>query len=355
MDRLATCIKSRCTSSSTLITATGSFLLVAALPFLSIATAYASEIVTVDNFARAETDMTLDRYVKQGGIGKLGHMREPTPIDKQDVIRMNRDTLYSFGVFDLDASPVTIVKPDSRGRFQSMLVINQDHSMLPVEHGAGEFTFTKEQIGTRYVIIIFRTFVDPTNPDDVKAANALQDKLIVKQKSIGSFSIPDWDETSLKTVRDALNVLAKTRTDTKGYFGDKAKLNPLYHLLGTAAGWGGNPPEAAMYSIGVPEENDGKTPYQVTVTDVPVDGFWSITVYNKDGYMEQNDQDAYAYNNVTAKKNADGSITINFGGGPDTVNNLPITPGWNYAVRMYQPRQEIIDGSWTFPQLKIAK
>jgi len=311
--------------------------------------AQAAEIVTVDNFVRAETDMTCDRYVKQGAFGKFVHIRMPTPIDKQDVIRMNRDTLYSIGVFDLDAGPVTIVKPDSGGRFQSMLVINQDHSMLPVEHGAGEFTYTKEQIGTRYVFIAFRTFVDPTNPDDVKAANALQDRIEVKQDSTGSFEIPEWDEASLKKVRDAINVLASTRTDTKPYFGDKSELNPLYHLLGTAAGWGGNPPEAAMYDTVFPEKNDGQKPYAVTVKDVPVNGFWSITVYNKDGFMEKNDQDAYSFNNVTAKKNADGSITINFGGGPDAVNNLPITPGWNYTVRMYQPREEIIDGSWNFP------
>jgi len=143
-------------------------LLFAAILNLPFAGLHAAETVTVDNFVRAETDMTLDRYVKQGAFGKFVHLRTPTPIDQQNVIRMNRDTLYSMGVFDLDAGPVTIVKPDSGGRFQSMLVVNQDHSMLPVEHGAGEFTFTKEKIGTRYFFIIFRTFVDPTNPADVK-------------------------------------------------------------------------------------------------------------------------------------------------------------------------------------------
>jgi hypothetical protein len=68
---------------------------------------------------------------------------------------MNRDTLYSIGVFDL-TEPVAIIKPESGGRFQSMLVINQDHSMHPVEHGAGVFTFTKEEIGSRYLFVIIR-------------------------------------------------------------------------------------------------------------------------------------------------------------------------------------------------------
>jgi len=100
----------------------------------------------------------------------------------------------------------------------------------------------------------------------------------------------------------------------------------------------------------VPAKNDGRTPYSVTVKDVPVDGFWSITVYNKNGFMEKNDRNIYSYNNVTAKQNADGSITINFGGGSNALNNLPITPGWNYIVRMYQPRQEVITGSRNFPR-----
>ena len=315
---------------------------------------FAAEKVTVDSFVRAETDMTLDRYVRQGALGKVIHIRMPVPIDKQDVIRMNRDTLYSAGVFDLSA-PVTIVKPETGGRFQSMLVINQDHSMLPAEHGAGEFTFTQEEMGTRYMIAIFRTFVDSNDPADIKAANALQDKIVVKQVHPGSFEIPEWDEASLKKVRDATNVLAATRTSAKGMFGDKAKLDPISHLLGTAFGWGGNPEEAAIYDNVVPAKNDGKTPHSVTVKDVPVDGFWSITVYNKDGFMEKNDQNVYSHNNVTAKKNQDGSVTINFGAGTDALNNVPITPGWNYIVRMYQPRKEIIDGTWKFPVAQPAK
>src|ERR1700710_418824 len=64
--------------------------------------------VTVDNFVRAESDMYVAGLAKQGGIGKLLHRREPASIDHQTVIRLNRDTLYTSGVFDLDAGAVTI-------------------------------------------------------------------------------------------------------------------------------------------------------------------------------------------------------------------------------------------------------
>ena len=214
-----------------------SIITVIGIALLSATTGYASKAVTIDNFARAETDMTLDRYVRQGAFGKFLHLRQPTPIDKQDVIRMNLDTLYSMGVFDL-TEPVTIVKPDTGGRFLSMQVINQDHSMLPVEHGAGKFTFTKEKVGSRYVFILFRTFVDANDLADIKAANAVQDQIVSKQRSPGEFEIPDWDEVSLLEIRDAINVLAATRPDATGMFGDKSKLDPISHLLGTAFGWG---------------------------------------------------------------------------------------------------------------------
>lgn len=121
-------------------------------------------------------------------------------------------------------------------------------------------------------------------------------------------------------------------------------------ILGTTYGWGGNPDKDAVYVNVVPGKNDGKTPYVLTVSDaIPVDGFASITVYKAKGFMEKNDLNAYSVNNVTAKRNSDGSVTIHFGGDPAQPNYLPITPGWSYIVRMYQPKQEIIDRSWEFP------
>jgi len=90
--------------------------MLAGLLLLASNPVFAAEAVTVDNFVRAETDMTLKRYAAQGAFGKFFHIRAMTPIDKQDVIRMNRDTLYSAGVFDL-TTPVTIVKPDPGKRF----------------------------------------------------------------------------------------------------------------------------------------------------------------------------------------------------------------------------------------------
>lgn len=324
-------------------------LAVVGLACFAVNAAQAADKVTVDTFVRAETDTTMARYAAQGGFGKFLHIRGMTPVDKQNVIRMNRDTLYSAGVFDL-TTPVTIVKPEHGTRYQSMQVINQDHSMLPIEQGAGTFTLTREAVGTRYAIVLLRTFADPNDPADMKEAMALQDRVQVQQAATGTFEVPQWDATSLETVRGALNVLASTKSDTSGFFGDKSKLNPIDHLLGTAYGWGGLPKDAAVYQGGMPQLNDGKTPYTLTVRDAPVDGFWSITVYNAKGFMEPNSLNAYSVNNVTAKPNLDGSVTVHFGGDAGAKNYLPVPAGWSYVVRMYGPRKQVVDGSWKFPE-----
>lgn len=116
---------------------------------------------------------------------------------------------------------------------------------------------------------------------------------------------------------------------------------------------GGNPQTEAIYLNVTPSKNDGKTVYKLTVKDVPVDGFWSISLYNAKGYFERNKGHSYSLNNATAKKDQDGSVTVQFGGcGGNTLNCLPIMPGWNYMVRLYRPRTEILTGSWRFPEAR---
>lgn len=90
--------------------------------------------------------------------------------------------------------------------------------------------------------------------------------------------------------------------------------------------------------------------YRLAVKDVPVDAFWSVTLYTADGYFNPNALNAYSINSVTGKKGADSAITIQFGDcDKETPNCLPVTRGWNYMVRLYKPRQEILNGAWSFP------
>jgi hypothetical protein len=312
--------------------------------------------VTPDNFVRAESDLYFSGVVKDGGFGKFMHRREPTPIAQQTVIRMNRDTLYSAAVFDLDAGPVTITLPDSGKRFLSMQVIDEDEYSPEVVYGAAVRTLKKDEIGTRYVIVAIRILVDPNDPKDVEAVHALQDAIKVSQPGgPGSFKVRNWDASSQVKVREGLLSLASTIPDTKGMFGPKDKVDAIRHLIGSASAWGGNPEQDALYLNVTPTHNDGKTIYKLDVKDVPVDGFWSISVYDAKGYFVANPQNAYSLNNLIAKPADDGSFALQFGGCEATIANcLPVPPGWNYLVRLYRPKPEILNGGWTFPEPQAA-
>jgi len=308
--------------------------------------------VTVDNFVRAETDWALGNVLRdQDCFGKFRHVRDVAPLDQQAVPRVNRDTLYSTAIFDLDAAPVTITLPDAGKRFRSMFVVNEDHYVVSVVYGAGRYTLRRIRAGTRYVLVALRTLVDPSNPEDVEQVHALQDAVKAEQKNPGWFEIPNWDSESQKQIRKALKTLGATLPDLRHAFGAKRDVDPVRHLIATAIAWGGNPDKDAIYLNFTPANNDGKTIHALRVNKVPVDAFWSITVYNAEGYLQANSLDRHNLNNLTAQKNADGSITVQFGGCDSQAPNcLPITPGWNYIVRLYRPRREILNGSWRFPE-----
>ena len=266
------------------------FVALSAFALVTPASGQAPVPVTVDNFIRAESDLYMGNAVKEAGsAGKLFHHREPIQIDKQLVIRPNRDTLYSAGVFDLDAGPATITLPDAGNRFMSLMVLNEDHYVQNVFYGPGSHTVDKDKIGTRYVLIGIRTLVDPADPNDVKQVHTLQDGI-------------------------------------------------------------------ATYLAVTPTKNDGATLYKLNVPgNVPVDGFWSISLYNGEGYFQKNEYNAYSLNNITARKGADGSVAIQFGGCDGKIENcLPIMKGWNYTVRLYRPRAEILNGAWKFPEAQAA-
>ena len=238
----------------------------------------------------------------------------------------------------------------------TMMVVDQDHYARMVTYGKGTHTLDRQTIGTRYVFAALRILVDPADPQDIKQAHALQDAVRVGQKSVGKLELPNWDPASQKKVRDALLVLNETLPDLRRAGGSREEVDPVRHLVATASAWGLNPEKDAIYLNVTPVHNDGTTVYRLTVKDVPVEGFWSVTVYDERGLILKNSLDAYSLNNVSAKRGADGSVAIQFGGCDGKIPNcLPIMKGWNYMVRLYRPRKEILDGTWKFPEAQPVK
>jgi len=308
--------------------------------------------VTADNFCRAETDYYFATIIERDALGKFEHRREVPPVELK-IVRPNRDTLYSSAVLDLDAGPATISLPDAGARFMSMQIIDEDHYSQPTRYGGGDYRFERKDYDTRYLAVLLRTLVDPNDPEDVARAHALQDAMRIDQPGgPGRWEVPEWDAASQKKVRDALKLLGETLPDMNRAAGRKEEVDPIHHLIVSSTGWGLNPQRDATYLNVTPPDASDDTRYVLKVpAEVPVDGFWSISVYDAEGFYRKNDLDAYALNNITAEKDAEGGVTVRFGGcGPGVANCLPIFPGWNYLVRLYRPRAEILDGSWAFPE-----
>jgi hypothetical protein len=305
--------------------------------------------VSVDNFVRAETDrMFQDIQRDAGGPNRFRHNRTPASIDEQTVIRMNRDTLYSFAIVDL-RDGATLTLPDAGGRYLSAMVVNNDHFVTVIHHDAGAHHLDESTVGSRYALVAVRTLVDPSDPADVEAVAALQDQLGLDVGSGEAFTSPDHDTASLDATRTALLALAAGLRGFDHTFGTREQVDPVRHLLGSAAGWGGLPTTEAAYVGVTPDATGGD--HELTLTDVPVDAFWSISVYNAQGFFEKNPYDRYTVNSVTATPDDDGSVTVRFvTGEPTEPNSIPVPDGWNYLVRFYRPRPAFFDGSWTLPQ-----
>lgn len=309
--------------------------------------------VHLQNINTVETAYQMERYQKiAGGVNKVYHNRSMVSIDKQTTIAMNRDTFYSLIVLNL-SKPLTLTLPEANGRYMAAQIIDADHYSPFVLDKPGTYTLTEEKVGTKFAVVIMRTFVDPNDPKDIEKVHALQDAVKLEGGGEAPFVVPNYDKKTYKALfADIQKLIKYWNGDTRGSMGKRGELNELIHTVATIAGWGLNPPSAAMYEV-VNGDFDPTKKYKIAVpADVPVKAFWSISIYNKDGFFGKNKQDAYTINNVTGKKNKDGSTTIYLGACEDEKYNcLPLPGNGSYFEwRMYAPKQSILDGKWHFPK-----
>ncbi|HDM8045641.1 TPA: DUF1254 domain-containing protein [Vibrio campbellii] len=311
-------------------------------------------IVTFENYPYVESTIEISNYQNLAeGVNKWYHFRTPTPLDNQPTIRMNRDTLYSMATIDVSQG-AKVTLPDAGERYISLMIVNEDGYTNKVWYGKGEYELNKDVVGTDYAFVIVRIFLDSNDKNDVTTVNNLQDNLKIEAASDIPFEPKNWDMTSYHKVHETLIDMFQLLPNTLGAFGKKENVDPIRFILGSAGGYGGLPEEDAFYMNVSPGLSDGK--YEMTLKDVPVDGFVSFSLYNKEGFFFQSDSGLPSLNNVTAQKNPDNSFTVYFGG-CDTrkINCLALTDGWNFVVRLYQPRKEILNGSWSLPSIKKSQ
>ena len=310
--------------------------------------------VTAFNYVRAKTAIQFDRYLARAGgqLNAFSHGRKVVGIDARSSKRLNRDTLYSVAIVDISQG-ASVILPDAGDRYMSVQVVNEDGFTNKLFHGGGRHELSLKELHTDYVWLLVRTLVVDSVPDDLQAAHKLQDQTTIVSGSKTTYTHTQYDPVGMAAITELLLELGKGISDNSKAAGTREQVDPIKQLLLSAYGFGTLPETESLLLTVEPNLPIDKG-YALHIKDVPVDGFWSLAMYNDEGYFEKNPYDVYGFSNQSAAKNADGSITLHLGGDPNSINYIPITEGWNYVVRMYQPRVELLNGTWTFPSLKEA-
>ena len=312
--------------------------------------------VTKENYSEAETQTIFAKYINNvatatctGGLGTILNLQKAADPKDRTVIRINFDTLYSWLILDL-TTPATFTLPQTNGRYQSAMVVN-GQGYVYVEKDPGDYTLTEDEVGSRYALVAFRTGVNILDPEDVAQAQALQAKLSVSQAETGEYIQPNqWDLEQMMALRAAYNEERNEKgVKSESLFGRPGEVTPEQNNMGVAVGIGGLPKEGAVYLFYTPSSAE---PQMLTLKDVPNgdNAFWSLTVYDKDGFPVGEN---FNVNSAFAKADAQGEVTLHFGGDKTQSNYLEIYPGWNATFRIYNPKSAYFDGSWNRPELEL--
>jgi len=309
--------------------------------------------VTPETYIRAESDRQFGDIAKMaGGLNKFFHFRSPTPLDKQNIVRMNRDTLYSMAIVDTSKGATITVPGIPSDRYASVFLVDNDHYCPFVIYSSG----THELPGnTKYLGIGVRIQVfNPEDADEISIVNKLQDQFIIKANSADPLPGFKWDLQSLQALTTQYEEDGTQYSSYKGMMGPRGKVDEKTRHIAAAAGWGLFPEWDATYL-----NYSGNHEYRVCHTatyQVPENGaFWSITVYGNDGYMKS---DNNIVNSSNVKLNADGRFTVYYGSIEacgDVRNRIDVTEGWNFLMRIYRPGKSVLDGDYKLPVAKPAK
>lgn len=313
------------------------------------------EVTTVDNYAVYETSRQYLKNQELVGVNTFRHKRELTPTDEQDVVRMNRDTYYSMAVINVSKGATVTLPEIPEGKYMSMEVITEDHRIQPMQYGSGTFDLSTH-IGD-HVYVIIR--IDATFTKD--EVHKIQDQMSIDAKAEGEFTAMQVDEKSFEEVETSLKKEMPTilkRDGAQATFGmftspedaSKEMFTKEKYAVGAAIGWGGAQLEDNIYEISGNFPTD--TCHQVTFEDPKNQAFWSVTVYNKQGFMFD---DVANVSSNTADKNADGTYTLSFGCGDGAVNNIKTendSGAFNLGFRHYIPSQKVRDGFRVLPSVK---
>ena len=323
------------------------FILVSSIffsPFTS-----AAEIVTDENFARAETDLYFMQQVERAPVNQFDHNRDSVNVENQMIIRSNTDLLYSTAV--VDVSEGATFKLAEGKAFQIMHIFNNNHDNHMAIYGGEELYLDSEKAGSDYVYILMRTAITA----GMDEAHRLQDAAVIEAKSARPFvQSAEWDSVSRDEIRAKWEKLVNTIKPEESFTpGITATPDNEQFMIGTAVGWAGLPAEHAVYTsrAGNGSLDCARITFQSPDLKYDKGGYWSLTAYSGTGWLMTNKN---SVDSTTAELDKDGTITVGFNC-ENITNNIEVTDeNWNFAVRAYRPAdiKKAIAQMHAFPEVR---
>lgn len=182
-------------------------------------------------------------------------------------------------------------------------------------------------------------------------------KTAVSEAPKAAQDIMRWKMPTLARIENGWTM----NTDTMGVYGN----HYLKRAIIAQVGLGANPPEDAIYPLNLADEAgrplNGTNKYTLHFEKgltPPVYAFWSVTLYDNNGFQIPNALNRFALSSwMPFKTNPDGSLDLYFqheNPGPDREANwLPAPAGpFNLTMRLYAPRPEALTGKWSPPAVK---
>jgi hypothetical protein len=174
--------------------------------------------------------------------------------------------------------------------------------------------------------------------------------LLIRAESSKPYTHPDYDEETLTATREALLKLGEGIADTDRTFGKASDAEPTCHLIGTAVGLG-RIAQVRGTTTTSKRNRSRRTATPSRSRMFPSNAFRSVTIYNRDGYLEANPYNAYNLNAVTSRADADGTVVLKLAPDRDDLGDyLYVMDEWNYALRLYKLQQSVLDKTWTPPR-----
>jgi len=316
-----------------------------------------SIIVTEKNFIHADSIRAYLKELDQAN-NKVNFIR-PNRIfpntDNQDVIRMNKDTLYTKFILDVKGGATITTKPYNG--YQNIMVLDPNHSEIATLTGSGTVKIDENMLTDgHHAFIIIRTGLLRNLPKEemFSKAHKAQDNISITYNSSEAY-IPsvNYDLSTLDKVKYKIlqSFVKHPQKDViKNGFGTTKSRDPEAAKVVIAIGWGGLSGTNAVYSSFTATKERCSITIDKPNLYYAKKGFFSITIYNADGYIATMD---YAINSEDMVPNRDGTYTINFlaSGEPikDSEKNILRTPRgkiWTGVIRAYYPKDKDETFAW---------